>query len=377
MSEQDYGIPSPTLSPFTVNLMEEEYVDEINSEHEKISLKLNELLADNDTDSTSINSEDFEEVVEEEQEVCNEKDEIIDNLEQTRFTPCVIVDFIEGEIKQCKKTTNLRQLRNLFGTWQVDRDAVNEVNGVLSKLGVCDSHFQFDNKYLHQSLFKQTKDFNEGIIQWRRCISCNKYITFFSRGKGCTIHSWYLNKKNIQVPCIGQYVCEALQSCPPLCNPAFGNVKRPHCICCLCYENLGGHIYHRSGIRGKRAPTCISENLHAEDITKGLEFIGKLLINIAQTGNNEIKKNILIKIIETLLLFLPLKSDSTTTFSTSTANTSTDYEEQEKIILNEPPSLFMIKTLFIKIYKEKECKKNVEINDFNVNISLFFLFSYK
>ncbi|EXX72420.1 uncharacterized protein OCT59_023778 [Rhizophagus irregularis] len=149
MLEQDYSIPSPTLSPFTVNLMEEEYVDEINSEHERISLSLNELLADNDTDSTSINSEDFEEEVEEEQKVCNEKDEIIDNLEQTRFTPCVIVDFIEGEIKQCKKTANLRQLRNLFGTWQVDRDAVNKVNGVLSKLGVCDSHFQFDNKYLH------------------------------------------------------------------------------------------------------------------------------------------------------------------------------------------------------------------------------------
>ncbi|CAB4401637.1 unnamed protein product [Rhizophagus irregularis] len=169
-------------------MMEKEYVDEINSEHERISLKLNELLTsidDSDTDSTDINSEDFEEA-EEEQEVCNEKDEIIDNLEQTRFTPCVIVDFIEGN----------------------------------------------------------------------------------------------------------------------------------------------------------------------------------LLINIAHTGNNEIKKNILIKIFETLLFFLPLKSDSTTSFSTSTANTSTDYKEQEKIVLNEPPSLFMIKTLFIKIYKEKECK-NVEINDFN------------
>ncbi|CAG8751189.1 22334_t:CDS:2 [Rhizophagus irregularis] len=82
------------------------------------------------------------------------------------------------------------------------------------------------------------------------------------------------------------------------------------------------------------------------------------------TRNNEIKKNILIKIFEALLLFFPLKSDSTTTFSTSTANTS-NYEEQEKIILNEPPSLFMIKTLFIKIYKEKEYRKNVEINDFN------------
>ncbi|CAB4386519.1 unnamed protein product [Rhizophagus irregularis] len=151
---------------------------------------------------------------------------------------------------------------------------------------------------------------------------------------------------------------------PTFMQSSFWDVKRPHCICCLYYENLGGHIYYRSGIRGKKASTCISENLHANDITKGLEFIGNLLINIAHTGNNEIKKNILIKIFKTLLFFLPLKSDSTTSFSTSTANISTDYKEQEKIVLNEPPSLFMIKTFFIKIYKEKECK-NVEINDFN------------
>ena len=50
-----------------------------------------------------------------------------------------------------EKTEKLKQLCNLFGTWQVDRDAIKEVNGVLSKLGVCDTHFQFDNKYLHKS----------------------------------------------------------------------------------------------------------------------------------------------------------------------------------------------------------------------------------
>ena len=60
---------------------------------------------------------------------------------------------------------------------------------------MCDSHFQFDNKYLHKSIDKQTKKFNEGIIQWRQCVSCKKYVTFFSRDAGCAIHSWHLNKK--------------------------------------------------------------------------------------------------------------------------------------------------------------------------------------
>jgi hypothetical protein len=31
----------------------------------------------------------------------------------------------------------------------------------------------------------------------------------------------------------------------------------------------------------------------------------------------------------------------------------------------------MIKVLFVKIFKEKEIKKNVEINDFEVNISIY------
>ena len=78
MSEQDHSILSPISPPFTANLSEEECIDEISSEHEEISLKFNELLAniiDSDTDSTSINSEDFEEEVEE-QEVGDEIDDI-------------------------------------------------------------------------------------------------------------------------------------------------------------------------------------------------------------------------------------------------------------------------------------------------------------
>jgi hypothetical protein len=353
-------------------MIEEDNLDEI-SESERLSLRFNEML-DNISDNTDYTSSTFSDIDFEEledfggevkkQEIYNEKDEIIDHLNQQKFTPCVIIDFIEGKFQQCQGIGKLRQLRNLFGTWEVDRNAVKEVDGVLSKLGVCESHFQFDNKYLHQSstLSKKDKDFNEGIIQWRRCISCNKYVTFFSRGIGCTMHSWHLNKKNVQVPCIGQYKCGALQTCPNLCKRAYENIKRPQSICCLCYENLGGHIHRRSGIRGKSTATCVTEELHAEDTSKRLEFIGNLLINIAKTENNEIKKDILIK---TLEILLPLASNE--------IYTNLNYNKQEKIIFNQPPSLFMIKFLFIKNFKEKEVKKD-EINNYNVNISHLFFF---
>ncbi|PKY36335.1 hypothetical protein RhiirB3_458707, partial [Rhizophagus irregularis] len=241
-------------------MSEEESFDEI-SESERVSLKFNEIInyINDNTDNTSafsdINLEELEDIDEEikEHEICDEMDKVIDDLEQQKFTSCVIIDYMEGKFRRCEGTGKLRQLRNLIGTWQVDRDAIKEVDGILSKLGVCDSHFQFDNKYLHQS-----------------------------SSVGCAIHSWYLNKKNIQVPCIGQYKCEALQSYPNLCNRTYENIKRSQSICCICYENLGGHVHHHSGVRGKSATTCITEKLHEGDITKGLEFIGNLLIKIAQ-----------------------------------------------------------------------------------------------
>ena len=103
------------------------------------------------------------------------EDEIIDHLE---LTPCIIIDFIEGKIQRCGETQKLRPLHNLFGIWQIDRNTVKEVNSILSKLGVYNTHFQFDNKYLHQNS-KSLRNFKKGIIQWRQCISCNGYITFF------------------------------------------------------------------------------------------------------------------------------------------------------------------------------------------------------
>ena len=162
MSEQNYEISSPLPSLFSIDLLEE-YNNEISSNDE-----FEHEIPDNTSD---IYFKDFE------------QDKVIDNLEHTEFTPCVVIDFIKGEIQRCGETTKLRQLRNLFGTWQVDRNAIKEVDGILSRLGVCDTHFQFDNKYLHKS-HKQLKDFSQGTIQWRRCISCNKYIAFFHRVQG-------------------------------------------------------------------------------------------------------------------------------------------------------------------------------------------------
>ncbi len=79
------------------------------------------------------------------------------------------------------------------------------------------------------------------------------------------------------------------------------------------------------------------------------------LIGIVQTENNEIKKDILIKTFKTLLTFCEITSGHNTITIISTLT------NEEKIFLNEPSSLFMIKILFKRTSKKEEKK---DTNDF-------------
>ncbi|RHZ77506.1 hypothetical protein Glove_177g73 [Diversispora epigaea] len=317
-----------------------------------------------DTDNNYYESElELENENEKENEHYNDKDEIIEVSEQTELTACVIIDFVDGKIQRCKQKGKLKQLHNLFGTWQVDRDAIKEADSTLSKLGVCDTHFQFDNKYLHKSQEKKLKSFETGIIQWRRCVSCDKYITFFSRDVGCTEHSWHLNGYNIQVACIGQYRCDALKICHPICTRAFDNIEMPKSICCLCYEKLGGHIYHRPG-RGKKGTTCITKQLHLKDTDKGLEFLGDWIINISQTQDEENKNQILIALINALIPFTSFSPSFITNISNKNINFTNESNKNKQLIFNQLPSLFMIKMLFIESSKKIKYERNLNINNF-------------
>ena len=88
MSEQTYEISSPLPSLFSVDLLEE-YNNEISSIDEYEHKMFNETL-DNTSD---IYFEDLEENQENDCEIF-EQDKVIDNLEHTEFTPCVVINFI-------------------------------------------------------------------------------------------------------------------------------------------------------------------------------------------------------------------------------------------------------------------------------------------
>ncbi len=100
---------------------------------------------------------------------------------------------------------------------------------------------------------------------------------------------------------------------------------------------MDGHIHHRPE-RGKSGTTCTT--LHTDDTEKGLEYLGNWLINIAWTEDND-KENILTKTFKALLPFANLILSSNSTITTLISTT-----------LNKPPSLFMIKTLFIEFSKK-------------------------
>ncbi|RHZ56814.1 hypothetical protein Glove_396g30 [Diversispora epigaea] len=393
-------------SPFA-NFIEEleNEINNDNIENNNINSNIvnsNEFFEDednsSDTDNNYYESElELENENEKENEHYNDKDEIIEVSEQTELIACVIIDFVDGKIQRCKQKGKLKQLHNLFGIWQVDRDAIKEADSTLSKLGVCDTHFQFDNKYLHKSQEKKLKSFETGIIQWRRCVSCDKYITFFSRDVGCTEHSWHLNGYNIQVALffaeipnpksqilvicafwrpksqiiwdlgntysIGQYRCDALKICHPICTRAFDNIEMPKSICCLCYEKLGGHIYHRPG-RGKKGTTCITEQLHLKDTDKGLEFLGDWIINISQTQDEENKNQILIALINALIPFTSFSPSFITNISNKNINFTNESNKNKQLIFNQLPSLFIIKMLFIESSKKIKYERNLNINNF-------------
>ena len=125
MSEQSYEISSPLPFLFSADLLEEyndkissydefeEYKDEISSDDEFEHEIFNETL--NNDNTSDIYFKDSEENQESDYEIF-EQDIVIDDLEHTKFTPCVVIDFINGKIQRCGESTKLRQLRNLFGT---------------------------------------------------------------------------------------------------------------------------------------------------------------------------------------------------------------------------------------------------------------------
>ncbi|RHZ90204.1 hypothetical protein Glove_4g19 [Diversispora epigaea] len=216
---------------------------------------------------------------------------------------------------------------------------IQESSALTPCLGVCDLHFLYDQNQIYNSKDK-LKKFNEAIIQYRRCLSCKKDITFFSREKRCNNYSWLINGRNIQIPCNGLVRCNALKefstTSVTLCKCAFNEIEQSRCICCICYERLSEHIHVRTG-RGHQS-NCIHDGLHKQDITEGIKCIANWLIGISNTNDKLKKKEILNSITEALIPFIPASIIKTTLSNYASFQSSNNFKKN----YDETPSLFII-----------------------------------
>src|SRR6185369_123267 len=167
------------------------------------------------------------------------------------LTPCVVLEKRNGVVTRCGSTITLRRIWNLIGAWELDNQAVDEVNKQVERLGVCYAHFMFDSR-LHKAGLKQSKSHEKATIASHRCIFCKKYYRVYYRGKECTEHCWLFLGKKTQAPCIGQHNCPAIKSVPRVVQEMTkGTSQRPQYICYMCYELQGGHL-HQLGERSNK-----------------------------------------------------------------------------------------------------------------------------
>jgi hypothetical protein len=288
---------------------------EFNIFHSENFIQAHQIIQNKEMDECNSNSDNEieEENINKEQELGkaselqNEDEEyVMDEIPSTTpLSPCIIVDIIDGELQTCSKDSK-KTISQLVGTWQIDTNVTTEFLNKKINLGVCMPHFNYDQKN-HSNQAKQLRNTENSTIHRKRCLFCEKYIHFFSRGRNCRQHSWNVFNRNIQVPCNGQFSCNAFEIRQNITKLTDADFSDPRYVCCSCFEINGGHIHQQSG-SGKPKFSCEKAGLHDEDTNKMLIALASWLSHIAKTQNVENKKNILTSMLEPALNFLQEKS---------------------------------------------------------------------
>ena len=279
----------------------------------------------------------------------------------TNLSKCVIIDVTNGKLQRCNSDVKLRGLWQLIGTWQLDNNAVLQAGKDLDKLGVCYSHFMFDQNQLHEAGAKGEKDIRQSLIHSRRCRFCGKDYYFFSREKYCNEHSWKVLGKEIRLACICQKGCDAIKRFDPIIIPTNSNDKynKTRYVCCKCYEENGGHLYIKPG-RGKKGVHCNETKNHSGEVAASLELMANWILQVAYKGNSEFQKRVL-TVITPALQLLNLTNNIDNSLQTNNSSFSETFNDinnssQANNLLSERnknlkiPSLFMVKLIF-KLYQ--------------------------
>ncbi|CAG8842469.1 43414_t:CDS:2, partial [Gigaspora margarita] len=134
---------------------------------------MNNIKDDSSFISSERNSTDFNAL---------EEDYEIDDIPCENLVLCVVLDIYDGEIRHCpnyeKSRYRLRSLRQLIGTWEIDKSVVDKNNpkSMVHTLGVCSSHFSFDQNRLYSAAAKQEQPIeNSGHLFKRKRTGVKSY----------------------------------------------------------------------------------------------------------------------------------------------------------------------------------------------------------
>ncbi|CAB4385262.1 unnamed protein product [Rhizophagus irregularis] len=225
---------------------------------------LNSLI--NETDESDIEPDDTESELSEVSELDEDFYQVIGQDTDSKLTSCVLIDYIDGTYRTCGQVNCKKRLRELIGIWQIDSEIVTAVKNDLSKLGVCMSHFNFDQRIHKKKIKSMTKSTEESCVQQRQCLFCHQNHHYFTRGIGCMQHLWVILDRVILTLCIGQIDCHALKESGNFCKSSLKNFFWPRFSCGNCFVDKGGHLYTKPEIRPTKhtSEPTISESVSEE-----------------------------------------------------------------------------------------------------------------
>ncbi|CAG8693369.1 1505_t:CDS:2, partial [Cetraspora pellucida] len=197
-------------------------------------------------------------------------------------------------------------------------------NNMLDTLGVCKSHFNYDNKQLHTIQKKETS-IKKSLVNRKKCLFCGQDKYLFSRGGYCKAHSWQLCGRNVLIGCNGLKVCPIFHKND--FTKLATSAKRTRYICVSCFMAEGRHLYQRHGRGAIPAYDCTE--YHYDDPTKSLQLIAKWINDMSESVEEDIKNLLLYEVSKAAISFFEKSNKKRINEKSKDYDQSEDYEQSE------------------------------------------------
>jgi len=219
------------------------------------------------------------------------------------LTRCPLMCIEGGEVKCCNAEHDNRTLRSLVGTWELDANALKDIDikKDIHRVGVCYSHYTFDTNQVHKGMVTDltaSHTAEQCVVRYRYCLFCNERKMFFSRGNCCSAHSLEVDGCNIQMPCFGISRCIAFKYDGSIVKKSSSSTRARY-ICSKCFQDQGGHLQERLG-KGHSLMSCTWDTNHFADTVDSLKEFRAWISLVIESGSKFEQENLLSQLISAI-----------------------------------------------------------------------------